>query len=95
MNFGARFSRNADIPSALSAVEKLSANASVSKRQPFCKSISLPALMAALACRIATGGLPANVRAKVLASSRHAATGTTRLTKPYRSAVSASIMSPV
>src|SRR6266545_1453222 len=95
VHVGFRFSMNARIPSALSRVEPTTPNAAVSKSNPAESGISIADRRHAFARAIAAGLFSRILRASVFASSRRRSAGTTRFTRPMRSAVAASIISPV
>src|SRR5579862_190785 len=92
---GARFSKNARIPSRQSSDAKhciwcTTSASSARFKASFCapKSVCFTA-------RSANGGPPASFAASAITSAGSCAAGTTRFTRPSRSASLASIMSPV
>src|SRR5690606_28827035 len=92
---GARFSRNAAMPSFWSSPAKSPANRCVSSVRPSCSGTSCAAASAALAAYSDGSDFDAIVSAVWAASSSSASAGTTRETSPDRSASSAPICRPV
>uniref|UniRef100_A0A182KI76 Uncharacterized protein n=1 Tax=Anopheles christyi TaxID=43041 RepID=A0A182KI76_9DIPT len=95
VNFGARFSTNAVMPSSRSLVEKVAWKWRRSKRSPSFSDISYAELTASLHRRTISGEKVEIFSPSFTASSTSLSAGTTLLTSPERSASSAVIMLPV
>src|SRR5206468_728430 len=86
---GFRFSMNARMPSSLSFVEPTTPKAAVSKSRPAASGISKADRRQAFARAMAAGLFSRILRARAFVSSRSRSAGTTRFTRPIRSAVAA------
>ena len=92
---GLRFSMNAAMPSERSSSAKVEWNRLRSTFMPSDSGVSKARLMASLAIAAAGRDIEAIFSAAASASSINLSTGTTRLTRPERSASAASIIRPV
>src|SRR3990167_2786724 len=90
-----RFSMKAVMPSALSSLAVRIWNTRRSNSRPWSSVVSNAALTISLLATAAIGGIAAMVSAVLSASASRSASGTTRVTRPERSASAASIMRPV
>src|SRR5581483_5262937 len=95
LNSGFRLSRNARVPSRMSSVDATRPNSVASYWHASANGISAPLLTALMMYFIAIGALAASCAASARTAVISSAAGTTRLTRPMRSASSAVIGAPV